>query len=112
MKCTSTSWDWKEIYFFSVTFQHSKSMCGPLVFECMIALKLINRVGSKTVPEMFEEFAAERSVAIPASCQVIPLIPQTFEIGLAKKCLDHFLVLDQLLGYSLSKQLNSFIWSF
>lgn len=85
MKCASASWDWEEIHFFSVTFQHSKSMCGPLSFEGMIALKLTNRVGSKAVPEMFEEFAAELSVAVPTSCQVIPLIPQSFEIGLARK---------------------------
>lgn len=78
-------WNWEEINFFNVTFQHFKSMYDPLFFEGIIALKLIKRVGSKAVPETFEEFAAECSVAIPISCQVTPLIPESFEISLARK---------------------------
>lgn len=76
---------WEEIIFFNVTFQHFKSMYVPLLFESIIALKLIKRVGSKAVPEVFEELAAECSLAIPISCQVIPLIPESFEISLARK---------------------------
>ena len=77
--------DREEINFFNVTFQHFKSMYGPLSFEGMIALKLIKRFGSKSVPETFEEFAAQCSAAIPIGCQVIPSIPESFEISLARK---------------------------
>lgn len=70
-------WEWEEIFFFDVTFEHFKSMIGPLSFEGTVALELIKRVGSKAVPETFEEFAAECSVVIAVSCQVIPLIPES-----------------------------------
>lgn len=89
-------------------------MYGPLSFKGMIALKLIKRVGSKAVPKTFEAFAAECSVAIPISYQVIPLIPESFGISLARKFRIAWTtsLCDQFLGYNLSKQLDSLKWSF
>lgn len=45
--------DWEEINFFNVAFQHFKPMYDPFSFEDMIVLKLIKRVVSKSVPEIF-----------------------------------------------------------
>lgn len=45
--------DWEEINFFNVAFQHFKHMYGSFSFDGMIALKLIKRVVSKFMPEIF-----------------------------------------------------------
>lgn len=74
----AAGWDWEEINFFSVTFQHFKSIYGPLSFEGIIALKLIKTVGSKAVPETFEEFASECSVAIANRLPGHPLDSRKF----------------------------------
>lgn len=53
--CEAVVWDWEVTNLFDVTFQHFKSMHGPFLFEGIIALKLIKRVGSRAAPETFEE---------------------------------------------------------
>lgn len=62
-------WDWEEINFFNVAFQHFNPMYGPFSFEGMIALKLIKRVVSKAVPEIFGELLLNAQLLFPSAAR-------------------------------------------
>lgn len=59
----------KKSFFSNAAFQHFKPMYGPFSFEGMIAVKLIKRVVSKAVPELFGEPLLKAHLLFPSAAR-------------------------------------------